>query len=216
MLSNGDGVHALRALKAGNERFVTGVMGGGANEKCRAILPGVAVLCCADMPCPIQRIFDVESDDIFVIQKAAHLSKDAEYQLALVTGFCLDELKPVLLVVLGQTCCEAISLSTKAMLGAKDGEEGNAANDAVRGLSWSATAAVQQAIAELPVYCTADEIVARSVRNNVLNTMNFLWKHNRILQEKVSTNEVLLRGAIYVPTSGKVTFVDVDGREDEL
>jgi carbonic anhydrase len=107
--------NSLKALLAGNARFVTGT------PKCmpatvrRAELangqaPFAAVLGCSDSRVPVETVFDHEPGDIFVVRVAGNFADPVgigslQYSVAV--------LKSSLVMVLGHTACGAVQAATK-------------------------------------------------------------------------------------------------------
>jgi carbonic anhydrase len=190
---------ALRELKAGNERFLSGNM-----RNCDLLAqvrataggqaPIAAVLGCIDARVPPELVFDQRIGDIFSARIAGNfVNPDILGSLEFATKVSGAKL----IVVLGHSECGAIKGAidrvqlgdlTQMLAKIRPAVE---ATKATEGEKNSKNTAFVQAVAE--------ENVALATRN---------LKANKTLGDLVASKEILIAGAMHDVSTGRVTFLD--------
>lgn len=199
MLSAAD---ALKRLKAGNARFVSGVRHVAAplDQTARAGLvsaqrPFATILSCSDSRVPPELIFDAGLGELFVIRVAGNVL--APHQLGSVE-FAVDALGTRLIVVLGHSGCGAVDATLQVMQ----------AEDADLSPNLGALVAeIRPALA--PLLAETDdpaELLARGVGANVARSVAGLTGRSELLAQKVLAGELMIMGAEYRLEDGEVNW----------
>ena len=190
---------AIAALKAGNERFVTGNMinqdfskqiektSGGQN-------PYAAILSCLDSRIPTEIVFDQGIGDIFVGRVAGNV-EDINMIGSFEFASAIKGVKTI--VVMGHTACGAV---------------GGACQNAKLGNLTLLLNEIQPAVelvkAEHPNENVCDAPLVDDISQaNVVKTINDIRAKSPVIVELEKEGKVKLVGAMYDVTTGKVTFL---------
>jgi len=210
---------ALKMLKDGNQRFVSGVpVLGKVDRHVREALatkgqaPHTAVVGCADSRVPLETVFDALPGDLFCLRNAGNTCTHAEGSILGSLEFCTGALNTRLIFVLGHTACGALKGATAAYL--SQGEK--KANHALDVLLNELGTVVSEAQSQCGKKATADEIANKAIRLNVFHTMNFMLKHCEAIREKVRSGHLEIQGGIYDLSTGKVEFLGRSPQEAKL
>jgi len=203
-------LEALARLREGNERFVAG-------EQPRAVqgdlrralaedgqLPMAAVLGCADSRCPVELLFNAMPGDIFVCRNAGNTVTQAEGSVVASLEYAVGHLQTKLILVLGHTKCGAIKGAVASLPAASGHSPGTSV---LQDYLVALTPVAQQAKDELPEGTSDDEVSAHAVKVNVRSTMERILQYSSPLREQVEKGEILVLGAIYDITTGRVEFL---------
>lgn len=190
---------ALAALKAGNERFISGNIADKSYEvqisgTAEAQHPHSVILSCIDSRVPTEIIFDQGIGDIFNARVAGNISNvdvlgSIEYACKVAGS--------KLVVVLGHTSCGAVK---------------GAIDDVKLGNVTELVAKIKPAISEVKSHYTGDstaknaDFVDKVVKENVQQTINIIKKDSPVLSEMLVKKQINVVGAIYDVASGKVEF----------
>ena len=104
--------NALQALKAGNERFVTGNLSNkdtyaeDRKRLCEGQHPFAVVLCCSDSRVVPEIIFDQKLGDLFVIRNAGNI---VDEEVLGSIEYAVEHLGTPLVVVMGHAACGAVT-----------------------------------------------------------------------------------------------------------
>ena len=104
--------NALQALKAGNERFVTGNLSNkdtyaeDRKRLCEGQHPFAVVLCCSDSRVVPEIIFDQKLGDLFVIRNAGNI---VDEEVLGSIEYAVEHLETLLVVVMGHSACGAVT-----------------------------------------------------------------------------------------------------------
>ncbi len=104
--------NALQALKAGNERFVTGNLSNkdtyveDRKALCTGQHPFAVVLCCSDSRVAPEIIFDQKLGDLFVIRNAGNI---VDEEVLGSIEYAVEHLETPLVVVMGHSSCGAVT-----------------------------------------------------------------------------------------------------------
>jgi len=189
---------ALKMLKQGNERFVSGKSMerdylAQVKQTAKGQFPFAAVVSCLDSRIPPAIVFDRGIGDLFVARVAGNFVND---DILGSLEFATKLAGAKLIVVMGHTECGAVKgACDAAQLGLLTATLANI-NPAVKAVQGdykprsSENAEFVQAVAEMNVQVTMQTLRDRSV----------------VLREMIDKGEIGLVGAMYDVRSGKVTF----------
>ncbi|MDW7773474.1 MAG: carbonic anhydrase [Desulfobulbaceae bacterium] len=198
---------AVRILKEGNQRFVSGSSVHANTDNARLIQAGTenqgdhayaTVITCSDSRVPVERIFDAGIMDIFVIRVAGNVvdvdeAGSIEYGLAHVHT-------PVL-VVLGHTQCGAVTAVTNAVRG-----HGHPLEINIPPLVDNIQPAVERAIAAHPG-AAENDIISHGIEENVWQGIRDLFMRSPVSRQLVKSGKTKVMGAIYDVGSGTVNWL---------
>jgi carbonic anhydrase len=194
VLSSND---ALARLKAGNERYVAGVMKRHDFRSEREALVGgqnpfAGILSCADSRVAPEYAFDTGRGDLFVVRVAGNFAEGdgiASFEYA------VKFLGTPLLVVLGHDNCGAVSAAIKTV---KDGAE---MPGHLPQLVEHIRPAVQAALPE------SGDLLDNAIRENVLLNVEKLKTATPILSRYIEDNKVRVVGGIYKLKDGRIEWL---------
>jgi len=198
-------------LKAGHERFLAGKplyrdLRKQAEATATGQYPIAAVLGCIDSRAPVEHIFDLGVGDAFVARIAGNVARD---KMIGSLEFACGVAGAKLLMVLGHTSCGAVKASVELKVAGKTAVEATGCDhlDELVGI-------IQGSIdpSQLKDFSNwADDkkkaFVDEVARKNVLNTMNYIREKSRILDRLVREDKVMMVGAVYDVSTGKVEFL---------
>jgi carbonic anhydrase len=188
---------ALEQLKAGNERYVEGIMRRHDFRHEREALVGgqnpyAAILSCADSRIAPEYAFDSGRGDLFVCRIAGNFASD-ETVASLEYG--VEVLKVPLILVLGHDACGAVDSTIKSL---KDGTT-------LPGQLPSLVSAIAPAVKA--VSQQSGNTLDNAIRQNVIDNVAKLKGTGPILNAAVEQNKLKIVGAIYRLKNGKVEMV---------
>jgi len=167
-------------------------------------LPMAAVLGCADSRCPVELLFNAMPGDIFVCRNAGNTVTQAEGSVVASLEYAVGHLQTKLILVLGHTKCGAIKGAVASLPAASGHSPGTSV---LQDYLVALTPVAQQAKDELPEGTSDDEVSAHAVKVNVRSTMERILQYSSPLREQVEKGEILVLGAIYDITTGRVEFL---------
>lgn len=196
---------ALQRLREGNRRFVDHVISleallSHARRAEQALIqePFAVILGCSDSRAPAEFIFDQGLGDLFVIRVAGNIA--APSQIGSVE-FAVERFAVRLVIVLGHSNCGAVRASLDHCIKPECTSPGlHAIVDRI-------------SPALLPVVhagsgLSMDELMSKAVRANVCATVNLLRHSSLLLEEKQKNDGLLIIGADYDLSTGKVDFFE--------
>jgi len=198
---------ALRMLKEGNARFVSGKSEHPHTDAARLIQAGkenqgdhayATVITCSDSRVPVERLFDAGIMDVFVIRVAGNVidtdeAGSIEYGLAHVNT-------PVF-VVLGHTQCGAVTAVTHEVQG-----HGHPLEVNIPPLVDNIIPAVKRAIKTNPE-AKGDTVIPLAIIENVWQGVEDLFMRSPVSRELVNQGKVKVVGAIYDVGTGKIEWL---------
>lgn len=198
-MPNTNPVTAWKALKEGNERFVTGKpVHPSQSVDHRASLaagqkPSATIFGCSDSRVAAEIVFDQGLGDMFVVRTAGHVIDPA------VLGsieFSVAVLNVPLVVVLGHGSCGAV----KAAVSAVEGGElpGGYVRDVVERVAPSVLLGRRDGLSRV------DEFEERHVRETVAQLM----ERSTVVSERVAAGTLAIVGATYQLADGKAVLRD--------
>lgn len=202
------GEEALAMLKEGNQRYVASLTDPDPSMQQRPELitnqdPVAIILGCSDARVPVEIVFDQGLGDLFVIRVAGNVV--APSQIGSVE-FAAEKFGTQLVVVLGHSHCGAVTACVETLINPEKYYSPNLQSivDRIRpsvyNLHELATATGQDV--------DADELINRSIRANARMSVSQLKHGSRILEDLVSSGQLLIVGAEYDLDTGIVRFLD--------
>ena len=190
----------LEALKAGNQRFMSGhpVHPHETLKRLRDLKKGqdphTVVVSCSDSRVPPELIFDQGLGDIFSVRTAGNVIGD--YELGSIE-YAVEHLGCKLVVVLGHEECGAL----KAYLGHRDGE---ISSDHIMSIVTYIENEEEEQALEMSENMSLDSAVQANIKHGV----KLLQSSEPILRHLAEKGEVKIVGALYNLDNGEVTFME--------
>ncbi|MFC9836767.1 carbonic anhydrase [Rhodococcus sp. NPDC127530] len=206
-MPNSNPVSAWKALRQGNDRFVSGTSlhpSQGIADRAKLVggqHPTAVLFGCGDSRVAAEIIFDQGLGDMFVVRTAGHVIDDA------VLGsieYAVGVLNVPLIVVLGHDSCGAV----KATLDALD--EGNVPPGFIRSIVERVAPSILMGRRE--GLTTVDELEGR----HVVETGALLMQRSRIIAEKVESGACAIAGVTYKLSDGRTHLQGAVGDIGEL
>jgi carbonic anhydrase/SulP family sulfate permease len=201
----------LQILKDGHERFLAGKplvrdLRRQAGATAKGQFPIAAVLGCIDSRSPVEHIFDLGVGDAFVARVAGNVAKD---KMIGSLEFACGVAGAKLVLVLGHTSCGAVKAAVELKVAGKSAAEATGCDhlDTLIGI-------IQGSIdpSQLKDFSNwADDkkkaFVDEVARKNVLNNMTYLRQNSGMLDRLSRENKIMIVGAVYDVSTGKVEFL---------
>ncbi|MDT2004295.1 carbonic anhydrase [Rhodococcus opacus] len=206
-MPNSNPVSAWKALRQGNDRFVSGTSlhpSQGIADRAKLVdgqHPTAVLFGCGDSRVAAEIIFDQGLGDMFVVRTAGHVIDDA------VLGsieYAVGVLNVPLIVVLGHDSCGAV----KATLDALD--KGNVPPGFIRSIVERVAPSILMGRRE--GLTTVDELEGR----HVVETGALLMQRSRIIAEKVESGACAIAGVTYKLSDGRTHLQGAVGDIGEL
>ena len=206
-MPNSNPVSAWKALRQGNDRFVSGTSlhpSQGVADRAKLVggqHPTAVLFGCGDSRVAAEIIFDQGLGDMFVVRTAGHVIDDA------VLGsieYAVGVLNVPLIVVLGHDSCGAV----KATLDALD--DGNVPPGFIRSIVGRVAPSILMGRRE--GLTTVDELEGR----HVVETGALLMQRARIIAEKVESGACAIAGVTYKLSDGRTHLQGAVGDIGEL
>jgi len=200
---------ALQKLVEGGERFVAGKSTHPRIDAKRLLEtaengqhPFATVIACSDSRVPVEVLFDQGIGDVFVIRVAGNVC-DVDEIGSIEYG--VDHLGTPVLVVLGHTCCGAVTaVATEAEL-----------HGSIPALVDNIAPAVKKAAAINP-HLTKEELVPEAIKANCWQSIEDLLKTSSATRERVKAGKLKIVAAIYNIRTGKVGWLGAHPEQDRL
>jgi carbonic anhydrase len=188
---------ALERLEEGNERYVEGVTRRYDFKYERKALasgqnPYAAILSCADSRIAPEFAFDSGRGDLFVCRVAGNFANDDSVASL---EYAVSVLSTPLILVLGHDACGAVDATIKSL---KD-------NTTLPGHLPSLVEGLAPAVKAVSGY--GGDVLANSIKQNVIDTVAKLKSVTPILSAAASQGKIKVVGGIYRLRSGKVDMV---------
>ncbi len=193
---------ALQFLKEGNERFQKNLKANRnlleqVNDTSKGQFPFAVVLSCIDSRVPAELVFDQGIGDIFSVRVAGNIVNDdilgsIEYGCKVAGSLAV--------IVLGHTACGAVK---------------GACDDVKLGNITTLLSKIKPAVNAVKEPTEAanrvgsnSKFVDEVVHKNVEISMNEIREKSAVLTEMENNNEIVIVGAVYNVSSGKIEFLD--------
>lgn len=194
---------ALSRLMEGNERFVEGSHGVESRvrqmhneELAQGQAPFAVILGCSDSRVPAEIVFDQGLGDLFVIRVAGNIV--APSQIGSIE-YAVGQFGTPLVVVLGHSCCGAVSATLDVLKGA------TLASPHVMSIVKRIRPSVEPLF---DLRGDTDQLTKAAVRANVRASVNQLRHGSSQLEPLVESGELRIVGAEYSLETGHVEFFD--------
>jgi carbonic anhydrase len=190
---------ALKRLKAGNARFVSGrtrfptFQKAVLKELARGQEPYATILCCSDSRVPPELVFDAGFGELFVVRVAGNVLGTA---ILGTIQYAASQLHTPLFVVMGHEGCGAV----KAALATKF--QGAAQKSRIALLLENILPALKGLDAKQP----AGALLRAAVEANVRHTMRELLRTPEA-KARLAEGRIRLAGAVYDLETGRVRFL---------
>lgn len=197
---------AIKRLKEGNQRFVSGVRSidtivkqinrtdfVGGQE------PFAIILGCSDSRVPAEIIFDQGLGDLFVIRVAGNIV--APSQVGSVE-FAAERFGTPLVVVLGHSMCGAVMATLDELKRPTEEKSSNVLSIVNR------IRPTVEPLFETDLRDSPDELLEASIHANILAAKNHLMHGSQMLEELVQQGKLTIIGAEYSLETGKVEFFE--------
>lgn len=184
----------------GNARFVAGTMRhphegfAWCRQQEKGQHPFITIVGCSDSRVPPELVFDVGVGDVFVIRVAGNVY---DQDVAGSVEYAVEHLGTPLVLVLGHTCCGAVTAALEAAQG--DVEE---PQEIVLLLD-----RILPAIFTLDAELAPNERLSAAVEANVFRSVRKLI-HTPFLRKAVEEERVKIAGAVYDLHSGEVRLLE--------
>ena len=197
---------ALERLRSGNRQFVA-ELGGSSQQigesRRRELVEGqepfAIILGCSDSRVPAEIVFNQGLGDLFVIRVAGNIVAPSQIDSI---EFSAARHGTRLVVVLGHSQCGAI-LATIEELSRKTEDQSRSLRSIVDRVRPSVEALMETEIGNNP-----EELVRRSVRNNIRMSVNQLRRGSQVLEHLIEHEGLRVVGAEYSLETGLVEFFD--------
>lgn len=187
-------------LLEGNERFTKSKNDAvdyiaQVNQTIKGQFPKAVVLSCIDSRVPVELIFDQSIGDVFVARVAGNFENvdilgSLEYSCKVAGS--------KLVLVLGHESCGAVKAAC-------DGVELGNITEMLSKIVPAVKLSAQQV--EGKADSSNSEMVAKTVENNVILTINRIREKSPILKKMEDSNEIKIVGGIYHLSTGKVSIL---------
>lgn len=155
--------------------------------------PFATIIGCSDSRVPNEIIFDQGVGDLFITRTAGQVMAQASYGTI---EYSTEVLKTKLIVVLGHQSCGAVDAAMKL--------PANPPGHVVTLINAIKPASLVAKNATIPEKDKLD----LAIKQNVIEQVNLLRGLEPVLSKRTESGEVLIVGAVYNLTSGKVEFVE--------
>lgn len=196
---------ALKRLVEGNQRFMKGethVFQSGFVERLKELAvagqkPFAVVFSCSDSRAPAEIIFDQGVGDLFMIRVAGNIVAPS---LIGSVEFALANLGVKLVVVMGHTGCGAVMATLDSLRGPAQRRSRNISDIISR---------IRPSLELLLLTPLSEEwIREEAVRTNVRNSVAQLRHGSRLIEDRLSKNDLQIEGAVFELNTGLVRFLD--------
>jgi carbonic anhydrase len=195
-------VDALKRLRKGNRRFVTGKndIARSIGEARRAELiegqtPFAVILACSDSRVPVELIFDQGLGELFVIRVAGNIVAPSQVDSI---EYAATELGTPLVVVLGHSNCGAVEATLREMR-----RKQASSSPHLRSIVNRIRPAVEPLLGE-----PDDVTLRKAVLANVKQSVEQLRHGSETLKALIENRDLTIVGAKYSIETGEVRFLD--------
>ncbi|MFO0783074.1 MAG: carbonic anhydrase [Phycisphaerales bacterium] len=197
---------ALDRLRTGNQRFVAGTRSSATltgparrEELTQGQEPFAVILGCSDSRVPAEIVFDQGLGDLFVIRVAGNIV--APSQVGSVE-FAVECFGTRLVVVLGHTCCSAITTTLNELQRPGSDQSRN-----LRSIVDRIRPAVEELV-EHAGHTSQEQLLHQAVRANIRASANHLRHGSEVLENFIQRKGLMVVGAEYSLETGHVDFFD--------
>jgi len=200
---------ALKMLMEGNKQFVSGIAKHPNLDAKRrqetaekGQKPFAVVLACSDSRVPVEIVFDQGIGDIFTVRNAGNVASQTDIGSV---EYAVDHLGSPLVLVMGHSGCGAVTATV----------EGGEAPPNIKAFEDFIAPALAKVKAANPDK-TGEALIAETVKSNVWQTMEDIFKNSPMMREKIKDGKVKLVGAVYEMASGKISWMGPHPQQTQL
>lgn len=203
-----DGSQALKRLRDGNQRFVSGrrTYPHQNSQRLQQLAQGqhpyATILSCSDSRVPPEHIFDVGLGDLFIVRVAGNVCGDIEIGSV---EYAVEHLQTPLLVVLGHTACGAVTAAVQ-----QSGTRDNLAS--ILGKIAPAVTRTRQQYPKL----TGARFITAVIYENIWQSVEDILRCSSVMRNRVRDKRLNLAGALYHVKKGSVEWLSPDPRQEHL
>lgn len=197
---------AIERLKKGNQHFVSGVRSVDSIVKqlkradfVEGQTPFAVILGCSDSRVPAEIIFDQGLGDLFVIRVAGNIV--APSQVGSVE-FAVEQFGIPLVVVLGHSMCGAVRATIDEIECPSEHQSSNVLSIVNR------IKPVVEPLFKTELRHDREELLALSIRSNILSATNHLRHGSQMLEQLVNQGDLEIWSAEYSLKTGQVEFFE--------
>ena len=197
---------AIKRLKEGNQRFVSGMRSIDTIVKqiqredfVEGQAPFAIILGCSDSRVPAEIIFDQGLGDLFVIRVAGNIV--APSQVGSVE-FAAEQFGTPLVVVLGHSMCGAVMAAIDELERPSKEKSSNVLSIVNR------IRPTVEPLFETELRNDPDKLLESSIHANILAATNHLRHGSQMLERLVQQGDIKIVGAEYSLKTGEVKFLD--------
>lgn len=197
---------AIKRLKEGNQRFVSGIRSIDTVVKqiqradfVEGQAPFAIILGCSDSRVPAEIVFDQGLGDLFVIRVAGNIV--APSQVGSVE-FAAERFGTPLVVVLGHSMCGAVKATIDELERPSEDKSSNVLSIVNRIRS------TVEPLFETELRNDPDKLLEASIHANILAATNHLMHGSQMLERLVQQGDLVIVGAEYSLATGVVTFFE--------
>jgi carbonic anhydrase len=197
---------AIKRLKEGNQRFVSGVRSIDSIVKqmqraefVEGQAPFAIILGCSDSRVPAEIIFDQGLGDLFVIRVAGNIV--APSQVGSVE-FAVEQYGTSLVVVLGHSMCGAVMATIDELEKPSQDKSSNVLSIVNR------IRPVVEPLFDTELRNDSEKLLEASIHANILAAINHLTHGSQMLEQLVQQGSLRIVGAEYSLATGEVTFFE--------
>jgi carbonic anhydrase len=197
---------AIKRLKEGNQRFVSGIRSIDTVVKqiqradfVDSQAPFAIILGCSDSRVPAEIVFDQGLGDLFVIRVAGNIV--APSQVGSVE-FAAERFGTPLVVVLGHSMCGAVKATIDELERPSEDKSSNVLSIVNRIRS------TVEPLFETELRNDPDKLLEASIHANILAATNHLMHGSQMLERLVQQGDLVIVGAEYSLATGVVTFFE--------
>tara|TARA_R110002072_G_scaffold42064_19_gene118526 strand:+ start:111361 stop:111996 length:636 start_codon:yes stop_codon:yes gene_type:complete len=201
---------AYELLKEGNQRFVAGTSA--RIHRTHKLVdnqePFAVVLGCSDSRVPPEILFDHGVGDMFVIRLAGNIVSPMEVGSV---EFASIKFGPRLVVVLGHTCCGAVSATVETLIESESNPGLNLVADLSEGMQTIVEHIRPSVNLDAP-HETQEQtksVIYQSIVDNVKNSVRRLRDGSDVMRDLIANHGVMVVGGVYNLETGVVDFFDI-------
>ncbi len=202
---------ALARLKAGNQRFVSGLSASTVATDSRPFAlvkhqnPFAIIIGCSDSRVPAEIIFNQGIGDLFVIRVAGNVITPAQMGSV---EFAAERLDSRLVLVLGHSNCGMVEATIENWSATISSTSMNMISSPHIQSLVDKVRLNLESVLENANLQTQEELIKQAVRANICASVNQLRQGSHILETLMAEDGLMVVGAEYDVHSGKVDFFD--------
>lgn len=201
-----DAAEALKRLKEGNERFISGKRSYEASlstirreELTNGQEPFAIILGCSDSRVPAEIVFDQGLGDLFVIRVAGNIVNPSQIGSV---EFAVTRFDTRLVVVMGHSRCGAVTATVEEVVKPTNFKSRNL-KSIIDGIRPSV-----EPLLRTDLRNDMDALIEKAIRANVDVSVGQLRRGSEVIEERIQNGSLVIVGAEYSLETGRVSFWD--------